>query len=54
MMRGITDEERKAFMTQILPEKTADIKGEDDRALSKCVLTKRGGKSFLLNGLGIH
>ena len=28
MMIGITDEERKAFMTWMLPEQTADIKGE--------------------------
>ena len=30
MMIGITDEERKEFMMQMLPEQTADIKGEDD------------------------
>ena len=57
MMIGITDEERKAFMMQMLPEQTADIKGEDNgeslwKRLSKCMLTKRGGEEFLVKWVG--
>ena len=29
-MAGITDEERKVFMSQMLPEPTADTKGGED------------------------
>jgi len=50
MMIGITDKERKAFMTGMVSEQTADIKGEDDEEFiaEKVIkmLVKRGGQIF--------
>ena len=57
MMIGITDEERKAFMMQMLPEQTADIKGEDDgefyveKVIKMCV-NKEGREEFLVKWVG--
>ena len=57
MMIGITDKERKAFIMQILPEQTADIKGEDDgefyveKAIKMSVNTE-GREEFLLKCIG--
>ena len=56
-MIGITDKERKAFMTGMVSEQTADIKGEyDEEFIAEKVIKmhiKRGGQIFLWNGLGI-
>ena len=56
MMIGITDEERKAFMMQMLPEQTADIKVEDsgeffvDKVI-KMRVNKEGREEFLVKGV---
>ncbi len=53
MMIGIIDEERKAFMTGMVSEQTADIKGNDDgeffveKVIKMCV-NKKGRKEFLV------
>ena len=57
MMIGITDEERKAFMMQMLPEQTADIKGEDvgEFYLEKVIkmhVNKKGREEFLVKWVG--
>ncbi len=58
MTIGITDEERKAFMMQMLPEKTADIKEEDDGELFyvekiiKMRVNKEGREEFLVKRVG--
>ena len=57
MMIGITDEERKAFMMQMLPEQTADIKEEDggefyvEKVIKMCV-NKEGREEFLVKWVG--
>ncbi len=56
-MIGITDEERKAFMTRMVSEQTADIKGEDDgeffvgKVIKICV-NKKGTEEFLVKWVG--
>ena len=56
-MIGITDEERKAFMTGMVSEQTADIEGEDDekffveKVIKMCV-NKKGREEFLVKWLG--
>ena len=57
MMIGITDEERKAFMTQMLPEQTAVIKGEDNGEfyVEKVItmrVNKEGREEFLVTWVG--
>ena len=57
MIIGMTYEERKAFMTWMLPEQTADIKGEDDvEFFVEKVITmhvnKEGRKEFLVKWVG--
>ena len=56
-MIGITEEERKAFMTQMLPEQIADIKGKDDREfyvekVIKMRDNKEGREEFLVKWVG--
>ncbi len=56
-MIGITDEERKAFMTRMLPEQIADIKGEDDgefyvEKVIKMHVNKEGREEFLVKWVG--
>ena len=57
MMAGISDEERKAFMTQMLPEQTADTKGEEDgefyvEKVIKMRVNKVGMEEFLVKWAG--
>ena len=57
MMIGITDEETKAFMMQMLPEQTADIKGEDNEEfyvekVIKMRVNKEGREEFLVKWVG--
>ena len=57
MMAGISDEERKAFMTQMSPEQTADTKGEEDgefyvEKVIKMRVNKVGMEEFLVKWVG--
>ena len=57
MMIGITDEERKAFMTQVLADPTADIKEEDGGELYedkviKMHVNKERREEFLVKWFG--
>ena len=57
MMIGITDEERKAFMTWMLPEQTADINVEDGgefyvEKVIKMHVNKEGREEFLVKWVG--
>ena len=57
MMIGITDEERQAFMMQMLPEQTADIKEEDGgefyvEKVIKMHVNKEGREEFLVKWVG--
>ncbi len=56
-MTGITDEEQKAFMTQMLPEQTADTKGGEDgefyvEKVIKMRVNKVGMEEFLVKWAG--
>ena len=57
MMAGISNEERKAFMTQMSPEQTADTKGEEDgeffvEKVIKMRVNKVGMEEFLVQWAG--
>ena len=57
MMIGITDEERKAFMTQMLPKQIADIKEEDNgefyvEKVINMSVNKEGREEFLVKWVG--
>ena len=57
MMIGIIDEERKAFMTGMVSEQTADIKGEDDgeffvEKVIKMHVNKKGREEFRMKWVG--
>ncbi len=53
MMLGITDEERKSFMSGMVSEQTADIKGDNEleffvEKVIKMHVNKKGREEFLL------
>ncbi len=56
-MIEITDKERKAFMTQMLPEQIANIKEEDNgefyvEKVIKMRVNKKGREEFLVKWVG--
>ena len=56
-MIGITDKDRKVFMSQMLPEQTADTKGGEDgefyvEKLIKMLVNKVGMEEFLVKWAG--